>query len=105
MAMHHVHSHNILHRDLKTSNILICGKGPNKVLKIADFGISKLLSTKTKAETVSLFKSTEISLNNFLRCRLSVLPLIYLQSCVKGNHTTRRAIYGLSVACWQRLRV
>ncbi|KAI3651230.1 hypothetical protein MP228_004711 [Amoeboaphelidium protococcarum] len=52
MAMHHVHSHNILHRDLKTSNILICGKGPNKVLKIADFGISKLLSTKTKAETI-----------------------------------------------------
>ena len=33
IALHHIHSHNILHRDLKTSNILICGTGPGKVLK------------------------------------------------------------------------
>ncbi len=42
----------ILHRDLKTNNILICGSGPNRILKIGDFGISKFLNTGTKAETV-----------------------------------------------------
>lgn len=52
LALHHVHSHNILHRDLKTTNILISGIGPGKVLKIGDFGISKVLTTKSKAETV-----------------------------------------------------
>jgi NIMA (never in mitosis gene a)-related kinase 8 len=52
LALHHVHSHNILHRDLKTSNILISGSGIEKILKIGDFGISKVLSTKSKAETI-----------------------------------------------------
>eukprot|EP00842_Homolaphlyctis_polyrhiza_P001981 jgi/Hompol1/2784/HPOL_000376-RA len=42
----------ILHRDLKTNNILISGSGKYKVLKIGDFGISKIMSTETKAETV-----------------------------------------------------
>lgn len=37
---------------MKTSNILISGSGPSKVLKIADFGISKSLRTKAVAETV-----------------------------------------------------
>lgn len=42
----------ILHRDLKTNNIFISGSGPNRILKIGDFGISKFLNTGTKAETV-----------------------------------------------------
>ena len=42
----------ILHRDLKTNNILICGSGPSKILKIGDFGISKFLSAESQAETV-----------------------------------------------------
>ncbi|KAI8927193.1 kinase-like domain-containing protein [Entophlyctis helioformis] len=52
LALHHIHSLNILHRDLKTNNILMSGSGKYKVLKIGDFGISKIMSTKTKAETV-----------------------------------------------------
>lgn len=42
----------ILHRDLKTTNILISGGyGPSKVLKIGDFGISKIMDAKGKAAT------------------------------------------------------
>ncbi|XP_057299933.1 serine/threonine-protein kinase Nek8-like isoform X2 [Hydractinia symbiolongicarpus] len=47
-AMHHIHSHNILHRDMKTHNILLDRR--KRVAKICDFGISKFL-TKTNAMT------------------------------------------------------
>ena len=48
--MHHIHGRNILHRDMKTHNLLLDRK--KKVVKICDFGISKLL-TKTNAMSVS----------------------------------------------------
>ncbi|ESO08767.1 hypothetical protein HELRODRAFT_129966, partial [Helobdella robusta] len=49
LSMQHVHSKQILHRDLKTQNILLDKK--QEVVKISDFGISKVL-TKSKALTV-----------------------------------------------------
>ncbi|XP_045343866.1 serine/threonine-protein kinase Nek8 isoform X8 [Leopardus geoffroyi] len=50
LALHHVHTHLILHRDLKTQNILL--DKHRMVVKIGDFGISKILSSKSKAYTV-----------------------------------------------------
>ena len=50
LALQHVHSHLILHRDLKTQNILL--DKHRMVVKIGDFGISKILSSKSKAYTV-----------------------------------------------------
>ncbi|XP_075928828.1 serine/threonine-protein kinase Nek8-like isoform X5 [Petromyzon marinus] len=50
LALHHVHSNHILHRDLKTHNILLDKR--QTVVKIGDFGISKILSSKSKAYTV-----------------------------------------------------
>nr|XP_017496347.2 serine/threonine-protein kinase Nek8 isoform X1 [Manis javanica] len=50
LALHHVHIHLILHRDLKTQNILL--DKHRMVVKIGDFGISKILSSKSKAYTV-----------------------------------------------------
>ncbi|XP_029469049.1 serine/threonine-protein kinase Nek8 isoform X2 [Rhinatrema bivittatum] len=50
LALHHVHTKLILHRDLKTQNILL--DKHQIIVKIGDFGISKILSSKSKAYTV-----------------------------------------------------
>ena len=52
-ALYHIHCYNILHRDMKTHNILLDRR--KKVIKICDFGISKFL-TQTSAQTVSFLK-------------------------------------------------
>eukprot|EP00002_Diphylleia_rotans_P037794 TRINITY_DN848_c0_g1_i4.p1 TRINITY_DN848_c0_g1~~TRINITY_DN848_c0_g1_i4.p1 ORF type:complete len:300 (-),score=60.68 TRINITY_DN848_c0_g1_i4:1712-2611(-) len=40
LGLNALHKHGIVHRDLKSSNILICQKG---VLKLADFGVAKIM--------------------------------------------------------------
>lgn len=52
LALYHVHNKLILHRDLKTQNILL--DKHQMIVKIGDFGISKILVSKSKAYTVSL---------------------------------------------------
>jgi len=44
LGLNHMHSYNIVHRDLKPANILINElENGQKILKIADFGLSKNL--------------------------------------------------------------
>ncbi|KAH7935277.1 hypothetical protein HPB52_005702 [Rhipicephalus sanguineus] len=50
LALEHVHSRQILHRDLKTQNLLL--NQCRSIVKVGDFGISKILSSKSKAESL-----------------------------------------------------
>eukprot|EP00922_Rhytidocystis_sp_ex-Travisia-forbesii_P055215 GHVS01081782.1.p1 GENE.GHVS01081782.1~~GHVS01081782.1.p1 ORF type:complete len:226 (+),score=30.34 GHVS01081782.1:158-835(+) len=58
-AVHHMHRHNVLHRDLKLANILL--DGTNRV-RVTDFGISKCIGDEGFAKTqigTPLFMSPE----------------------------------------------
>lgn len=47
-AISYMHGENILHRDLKTANVFL----KRGIVKIGDFGISKIMDTKVHAQTI-----------------------------------------------------
>ncbi len=51
MALRYVHSRHLLHRDLKSQNIMLGGPD-NSVIKLGDFGIAKVLGSDQQAATV-----------------------------------------------------
>jgi len=51
IGLNHIHEKGIIHRDLKCENIFVTGV-QSDVLKIGDFGISKLVSNNYLAKTV-----------------------------------------------------
>ncbi|XP_059479403.1 serine/threonine-protein kinase Nek8-like [Neocloeon triangulifer] len=48
-ALAHMHSRGVLHRDLKTANVFLTS---SLQVKVGDFGISKVLTSKAQAQTI-----------------------------------------------------
>ncbi|KAJ3642780.1 hypothetical protein Zmor_025535 [Zophobas morio] len=51
LGLNHIHSRNVIHRDLKCENIFLTGL-QGDVIKIGDFGISKILLNNKNAHTL-----------------------------------------------------
>ncbi|KAF2025213.1 Ca/Cm-dependent protein kinase A [Setomelanomma holmii] len=50
-AVDYLHQNNVVHRDLKPENLLYLTKDPHSSLVLADFGIAKMLDSKTEVLT------------------------------------------------------
>jgi len=46
-GLDYMHSRNVVHRDIKPQNILMCGSQDDVIPKIADFGVSKVIQSVT----------------------------------------------------------
>ncbi|KEG06752.1 putative serine/threonine protein kinase [Trypanosoma grayi] len=55
LALHHVHSRHMIHRDVKTANILLCSNG---LIKLGDFGFSKMYSATVSDDVGKTFCGT-----------------------------------------------
>ncbi|CAH8563794.1 unnamed protein product [Heterobilharzia americana] len=51
MAVEYLHDHGITHRDLKPENILLTSKADRCLIKVTDFGVSKLVDESTMLRT------------------------------------------------------
>mmetsp|Transcript_34305 Transcript_34305/g.94521 ORF Transcript_34305/g.94521 Transcript_34305/m.94521 type:complete len:313 (+) Transcript_34305:129-1067(+) len=50
-AIHYMHKRKVLHRDLKPENILLSNREPNAPIKVADFGLARVVSNKDMMKT------------------------------------------------------
>jgi len=50
-AIQYLHQQNIVHRDIKPENILLASKTSETLIKVADFGVSKILRPGTQMDT------------------------------------------------------
>ncbi|KAM5194294.1 calcium/calmodulin-dependent protein kinase type IV-like [Mantella aurantiaca] len=51
-AVSYLHGNGVVHRDLKPENLLYADMTPNSLLKIADFGLSKIIDDQVTMKTV-----------------------------------------------------
>ena len=94
MALHHVHSKKILHRDLKTQNIFIT----KNLVKLGDFGIAKVMEGSMSAASTVIgtpyYMSPEVCQNQPYSYKSDVWALgciLYEMCALQQARSTRRA--------------
>jgi serine/threonine protein kinase len=96
-ALEFAHNEGVLHRDIKPENILLDGKGR---VKIADFGIAKIIGAETGPSTESAQAAIEHTLTSVVGTPQYMAP----EQLENPRQVDRRAdIYSLGVVFYEML--
>ena len=85
-----LHENNIIHRDMKSLNVLVSKKDE---VKISDFGLAKV-----KQSTRSSYKSKS---NHKSDGKLGTVPWKAPELFIGGKHTTSSDVYSLGIVLWE----
>jgi serine/threonine protein kinase len=66
-ALEHLYHHQIIHRDIKAANILLCASDPSR-LRLIDFGLARHLGADMKTAPKKLFKENKTILGTLSWC-------------------------------------
>ncbi|XP_056130311.1 serine/threonine-protein kinase 35-like [Lampris incognitus] len=104
-AVAFLHENNIVHRDLKPDNILISEKSGTPVLKVADFGLSKVCAG---LENVGKGKEGEdknknINVNKFWLSSACGSDFYMAPEVWEGHYTAKADIFALGIIIWAML--
>ncbi|XP_077436338.1 serine/threonine-protein kinase 35 [Vanacampus margaritifer] len=109
-AVAFLHRNNIVHRDLKPDNILITQKSGAPVLKVADFGLSKVCASmnfknaeELPAECVGKRGSNQNNIVNLNKLWLSSAcgsDFFMAPEVWEGHYTAKADIFALGIIIW-----
>lgn len=112
-AVAFLHKNNIVHRDLKPDNILISQKSGSPVLKVADFGLSKVcagLNSKNSEEHPAgggggrgSNQNNIININKFWLSSACGSDFYMAPEVWEGHYTAKADIFALGIIMWAML--
>ncbi|XP_053704619.1 serine/threonine-protein kinase 35 [Synchiropus splendidus] len=106
-AVAFLHKNNIVHRDLKPDNILISQKSGTPVLKVADFGLSKvcagLNSQNGDDYKAAVTNGNQNNINKFWLSSACGSDFYMAPEVWEGHYTAKADIFALGIIIWAML--
>uniref|UniRef100_A0A8C6UU18 non-specific serine/threonine protein kinase n=1 Tax=Neogobius melanostomus TaxID=47308 RepID=A0A8C6UU18_9GOBI len=104
-AVAFLHQNNIVHRDLKPDNILISHKSGTPVLKVADFGLSKVCAGfRSKAEDKACKDGNKnVNVNKYWLSSACGSDFYMAPEVWEGHYTAKADIFALGIIIWAML--
>lgn len=100
-ALAFLHENNIVHRDLKPDNILISERSGTPVLKVADFGLSKVCAGLSDGGMGS--NSEGKNINKFWLSSACGSDFFMAPEVWEGHYTAKADIFALGIVIWAML--
>ncbi|TRY85977.1 hypothetical protein DNTS_021024 [Danionella cerebrum] len=103
-AVAFLHQNNIVHRDLKPDNILISESSGSPVLKVADFGLSKVCAglsagVRDSEEERDKIKNS-VNINKFWLSSACGSDFYMAPEVWEGHYTAKADIFALGIIIW-----
>lgn len=102
-ALAFLHENNIVHRDLKPDNILISERSGTPVLKVADFGLSKVCAGLSDGGMGSNSEGKNRNINKFWLSSACGSDFFMAPEVWVGHYTAKADIFALGIVIWAML--
>ncbi|NXX06481.1 STK35 kinase, partial [Larus smithsonianus] len=99
-AIAFLHKNHIVHRDLKPDNILITEKSGTPVLKVADFGLSKVCAGLTARGKEGAHENKNVNVNKYWLSSACGSDFYMAPEVWEGHYTAKADIFALGIIIW-----
>ncbi|NXL93117.1 STK35 kinase, partial [Alectura lathami] len=99
-AIAFLHKNHIVHRDLKPDNILITEKSGTPVLKVADFGLSKVCAGLTARGKKGGNENKNVNVNKYWLSSACGSDFYMAPEVWEGHYTAKADIFALGIIIW-----
>lgn len=101
-AVAFLHKNNIVHRDLKPDNILISQKSDGPVIKVADFGLSKVCAGLRYIDNDgdNHVNKNMVNINKFWLSSACGSDFYMAPEVWEGHYTAKADIFALGIIIW-----